>query len=227
MRPKWHFILRAVLFAMGIIILLLILVYLASLLVFMLQENGVWFLPVFGSRGWYEFLRSLPWILVALLMMFVGVLEVLVRRYSFAYRQPLLYSAIAIVILMLAGGGLVAGTPFHGRFSRFSEENKLPFAGDFYRSLHAQRLKNVHRGIIAGVAVDGFTMKNRHGEQLHIVVTPQTRFPLGTDLNEGDGVLVFGARNDDTVQAVGVRKLDDADSRAPLPHRPLRFLPTR
>src|SRR3989344_3614541 len=98
MRPRWHFVLRAMLYALGVLIAALALVYLASFIMFVLRETGLLFVPSFGFRGVGVFLFSLPWFLILLSLVFVFVLEVLVRRYAFAYRKPLLYSVFGIVI---------------------------------------------------------------------------------------------------------------------------------
>ena len=225
MLPKRHFMLRSALALLGVIIIVLILLYLTSLIILMLQDSGVWFLPVFGWRGWYELLRSLPWILVVLLVAFVAILEILVKRYSLAYRQPLLYSAIAIVLFMLLGGAFIASTPFHGRVSDYWEQHG-PFSRGFYRALRYPRLENVHRGVILERMDDGFLMENRRSEKLHVRVNSQTRFPLGTNFSEGEGVVVFGKRHGEEIQALGIRSMQEG-TLPKGPRRLFRFLPTQ
>lgn len=210
MRPRWHFFLRAVLAALGGIIVLLAALYVTSLGIFVLRENGAWFVPVFGRRGWYEFFASLPWLLAILSLLFAVVLEILARRFSHAYRRPLIYSLIGIVVIVCIGGLLIAVTPLHGRFFRFAEQHRLPVAGHFYRLFASQHLANVHRGTVATLTQDGFTMQNRRGELLQIIVTPETRFPSGANFRQGDTAVIFGVRDDHTIHALGVRRLNDA-----------------
>ena len=106
--------------------MLLALLYFASLSLFFLHDNGTWFIPSFGGRGWFSFLRSIPWFLVLLIIVFVGLLEVLVRRYAFVYRKPLLLSAAGIVVLVIFGGFLIAATPFHRQMKFYANHNQLP-----------------------------------------------------------------------------------------------------
>jgi len=87
--------------------------YLASLLIFIAHETGIATVPVFGWLGIMLFLKSLPWLLILLILAFVIILELLARHYSFAYRVPLIYSTVVILILVVAGGLVVAITPFH------------------------------------------------------------------------------------------------------------------
>lgn len=209
MRPRWHFFLRAALAVAGVIIIFLSLLSIVSFIIFALQQSGVWFLPIFGLRGLRAFLVSLPWLLVAVSVVFIIILEVLVERYSFAYLRPLLYSVLGIVIFVILGGFMVARTSLHHGLFRQAEGNRLPFAGPMYREFGAPRFRNIHFGIVTEVANGSFHIRTRRGETINIIVTPETRFPLGVGIAEGDLVVVFGERDDDTVRAFGVRKVDD------------------
>ena len=221
MRPKWHFALKTILALTGGIILFLTLIYIASFAIFMLRQTGVLFAPTFGFRGGYVFLRSLPWLLISLLVVFIVVLEILVRHYSFAYRRPLLYSVAGIAFLVIAGGYAVAITSFHGRMFRSAERGELPLAGGFYREYGHQRFRNIHKGSVEEVFENKLTIKNRRDETLSVVMTPETYFPSGSDFSPGDLVVVFGDRDDHAVRASGIRKIDfdyDSDVR-PTPRR--------
>src|ERR1700722_1425847 len=83
MRPRWQFLLQTTLLAVGVIIAFFALLYLVSFIFFILHENGVWFVPAFGVSGWVALFRRLPWALIGLTIIFIIVLEFLVRRYSF------------------------------------------------------------------------------------------------------------------------------------------------
>ena len=209
MRPRWYFVLKAVLAVLGAATLVLAILYLVSFIIFILHQTGIWFVPIFGFRGIRVFLFSLPWALLALAFVFAAVLEVLVRRYSFAYRRPLLYSIAGIILLVIFGGSIVSMTSFHrGLFMR-AEENRLPLGGHLYRQFAMKNFRNVHRGVITKVTDDGFIVSNRRLEVLNIIVTPDTRLPMGFGFAEGDAVVVFGEREEDFVKALGIRKVDE------------------
>ena len=209
MRPKWHFVLRAILALVGIGIVVLTLLYLASFILFLLRRSGMMFVPVFGARGWFIFIRSLPWLLFALLALFIVVLQILVQHYSFAYRKPLVYSVVGIVVIVIAGGSIVAQTSFHRRFMRNAERHHVPFAEPFYRQFGHPRFRSIHRGIITQAESNGFTMSAQDEEPITVMISPKTRLPLGADFSAGDMVVVFGDLDDHTIEAFGVRKIDD------------------
>lgn len=226
MLPRWHYVLKAILAISGAIMLSLALLFLASFIIFYLRQSGVWFAPGFGLRGIGVFLTSLPWLLILVAVVFVVVLEVLVKHYAFAYRQPLLYSALGIVLLVTLGGIAVAKTSFHGEFLRQAREHRLPFGEPLYREFGVKGARNVHPGNISELTENGFILSTRHDEDLTITVTPQTRFPIGYDLAEGDLVVVMGEREGDTVEAFGVRKIEAMPGEfMPRPPFPRHFQP--
>lgn len=209
MRPKWHFILKSALLITGTIILVLTLLYLASFIIFVLRQTGILFVPIFGSGGWRVFFSSLPWFLLLLLLVFIVILEALIRRYSFAYRRPLVYSAAGIVLAIIIGGYAVAETSLHGRMFKNAEKGRLPIAGRLYRKYGLMRFQNIHLGTITETTDNGFVIQNRRGETLRVIITPETRFPLGTDFARNDTVVVLGKRNDGEIRAIGIRKVSD------------------
>ena len=113
MRPRWKFVLSGVLAGLGIIILVLTLLFIASFAIFMLRQSGALFVPVFGMRGLFAFFAALPLVLILLLLLFLVILEVLVRRYRVGYRMPLLVSVLAILVIVVLGGYAVERTRIH------------------------------------------------------------------------------------------------------------------
>ena len=51
MRPKWHFVLKSSLKVLGIIMLFLTIIFMASFILFVLRATGVLFVPLFGFRA--------------------------------------------------------------------------------------------------------------------------------------------------------------------------------
>lgn len=134
MRPRWHFAAQAALLAVGVILFALALLYVASFVVFIMHQTGLWRAPGFGWVGLRAFLFSLPWLLLAAALIFLVILEVLVKRYAFAYGRPLFYSVIGIVLLVIVGGFLVERTSLHRGLLRQAKENRLPWVGPLYRN---------------------------------------------------------------------------------------------
>lgn len=208
MRPRWHFVLLSALAATGALLGLLTLMYVFSLWVFFLQQNGAWFAPSFGMRGWIELFRSLPWLLIILSCAFIVILETLVRRYEFVYKKPLMLSIAGIFVIVIGGGMLVALTPLHRELQYVGMRGALPPPMDQLYGPGVRfkmRAENVKRGLIVGTTSQGFII-DEDGQPTTIIVTRATRLPYGEDFTVGDVIVVVGDRTaTDTVQAFGIR----------------------
>lgn len=210
MRPRWYFVILAALYLVGVILAILFLLYLVSFVIFIFQQSNLWFLPRFGLRGMHEFLISLPWILIFLAILFIIILEVLVKRYSFVYRRPLIYSTIGIIVFAIVGGLLIVLTPFHNGLFEQARRNRLPFAGGLYRYYGMTGRRNlIMIGEISEITNNGYSINGPRGEITNIVVNPQMRFPLGTDFVVGDKIVVFGKFEGDTIEAFGMKKINN------------------
>jgi hypothetical protein len=212
MRPKRYFIVRSALFALGTIMVFLVGIFIASFIIFTLHQNGTWFVPAFGTRGIRSFLFSLPWILIIVTVLFMILLEILVKKYSFAYRQPLLLSAFSVLAIVLIGSAVIAETPIHPSFFKSAREGHLPFAGQFYRGFGMMRSHDIHPGTITQIIVDGFKMNDRDNDDIITVfITPETEFPFGTNFTVNDKVVVLGelasSAASNTIRAIGIRTI--------------------
>lgn len=208
MRPRWHFILKSTLFILGVFIILFLLLYFVSFTAFSVHQTGLDFAPGFGSRGWIDFLRYFPWVLALLCLIFLGVLEVLVRKFSFAYKKPLLYSALLIMFLAGLGGIAVAQTSFHPGLARFARQNNLPFAPAFYRHFEfPEQYDDIHRGTVVENMPGGFVLQISYDGTSTVFITSSTQLPYETQFSPGDWVIVFGEEATSGINAFGIRKI--------------------
>jgi hypothetical protein len=218
MKPKWHFVLRATLLVAGIILAVLALLYLISFIIFILHQTGTWFVPGFGISGISEFLISFPWMIVLVSAIFIVLLEILVRRYSFGYQKPLLYTTVGILALVTVGGFVVAATPLHRSLFDSAREEHLPFGGGFYKLFGTPHRDNVAIGSITEIKDDTeYMIQDRRDMIFEIIYNDDTDFPDGQDFNVGDSIAVFGNRNANTIQAVGIKRVMGTEPPPP-PH---------
>jgi len=213
MRPRWHFILLSALAAAGILILVIALLYVISLAFFFLREGGAWYAPSFGGRGWFVLLHSAPLLLLILVAIFALILEILVRKYSFAYRAPLTMSLGGILVVVFLGGFVLAQTSFHRRMEFEAHHGYLPppmgfWYGSMFRPPHPPDMR---RGVIVMEEPGRFVIIGPDGEGTStVILTPKTRLPYGEDFAPGDMVIVIGdADGTDTIRAFGVRTIEE------------------
>lgn len=219
MKPKWYFVLRAVLLISGIVLAVLALLYLVSFIIFILHQTGSWFVPEFGMNGITEFLVSFPWLIVLVAILFLVLLEILVRRYSFGYQKPLLYTTIGVLVLVTGGGFVVAATPLHRSLFDSAREEHLPLAGGLYKQFGTPHRDNVAIGSITEIEDEtGYMIQDRRDQIFEILFGNDTDFPDGNNFVVGDSIAVFGNRTDDnTIQAIGIRKVTGTEPPPP-PH---------
>ncbi len=206
MRPKWQFVLTVSLWTLGTALAGLTLVYLSSFIVFALRQNGSWFVTGFGSEGWREFLISMPWLLVAITLIFLALLAYLVKRYAFAYARPLLYSAVGIILVAGLGGFLIALTPLHSGLMGEAIEYRLPLAGGVYRQYGGRNPGKIVTGIIVEKNNTGYTIYDQDKELLMVLITPYTKMPPKIP-ELRDFIVVLGERHGDIVEAHGIKCL--------------------
>lgn len=223
MRPKWHFILKGSLFALGLILVILALSYLTSFLLFILREAGVLFIPAFGFRGLGAFLVSVPWVLVLIAAVFLFLLEILVRHYSFAYKRPLLYSLIGVVGVVVLGSAVVLWSGVHENFSQHAEESDLPLFGPLYRGYLPESFDQVRSGVVQELFDGGFTLADRHDDTYRIHITSDTVLAPGLDLRVGSSVIVWGESEGSLIEAIGIRPAPHAIVPQDMMYQNLRF----
>ncbi len=209
MRPRRYFVLRAVLVALGASLLFLILLYVASFVIYALHMDGLWFAPEYGLSGWMLFFSGLPWGLLLLSLAILLLLAVILRNYEFVYHQPLFYPLFAFVVLIAIGGFFLGTTALHPDLSHFAAQN-APMLENFYEYETAFPA-SVHRGVIISLGNGGFVIADGFGVTSSIVGGPVQGFQVG------DVVLVFGTRRDDgMIRAFGVQRVGIATS-TPVP----------
>jgi hypothetical protein len=204
MRPRWQYLLRGGLLAAGLVLAALAVLFVGSFIVFLLQQNGAWFAPSFGGSGLRELFMALPLLFVAVALVFIVLLQTLMRRYSFSYGQPLLYSVIGVSAFVVIGSFLVAQSHIHEGLFRQARDQNLPIAGGFYRQFGTPQANRITTGVITVRRDDGFNMADHDDSEYMVIITRSTELPRGEEFEVGDDVIVLGDRNGNTITAEGV-----------------------
>lgn len=211
MRPRWKFVLSGTLAALGTLILIFTLLFIASFAIFTLRQSGALFVPVFGMQGLFAFFAALPLILIVLLILFVAILEILVQRYRVGYRTPLLVSVLAILLIVVLGGYALERTRIHEELLQQARgPGGLPPPFSIMYRPGAQHVPDIYRGTIIAMIPGGFLLADENGAgTTTVLIDPSTRLPLGGGFDTGDEVVVFGQEASGTVHAFGVRQISD------------------
>ena len=201
MRPKWHFSLTTTLSVCAAICVFLATIYLTSLVIYEVRESGISFAPRFGYRGWTEFLLSFPWLLVIGSLVFLAILEELLRRYSFVYRRPLLYSTGALVVLLSLAAVAADLDNLHPMIRDYSKARGVPIYDTFNQPPFGRPSRFFH-GQIIRTASGTITIIKEGGMPVHVDI--ETMMPAGDDTSTSSPVVIFGESVNGQFRAYGV-----------------------
>ncbi len=153
------------------------------------------------------------WHFVLLLAVFVVILEILVRRYTFVYKKPLLTSVLGIMGVVVVGGFLVTLTPLHRSMAHFDHDGMLPPPlNGLYRQPPHLQTSDLYRGMIVAIAPDHILVSNGESTTT-VLIDPRTRLPYGNGFSTGNLVIVIGDFvATDTIHAFGIRAVDPTDA---------------
>ncbi len=219
-RSKWYFYSQSIVLAGVLILAGLLLLFLGSLIVFSLQQNGAWYSLGFGFYGFKILFVSLPWLLILAVVVLLVLVERLLKHYKFSYRQPLLYSFVTVGLVFAVGTILVSRVHLHEELFMQAREHKLVFGSPVYRHYGMPPKGSVTRGIVFLVNDPGCKIKTLSDEELQVIITTQTKLPFNYSCAPGDSIIVLGPRSDDSIRAIGIIKTTDPfyqNFNAPLP----------
>lgn len=208
-KPHWYFVLRALLFGTGTILVLLLAIYLLSFTFFILRETGLSFAPGFGWQGLMFFTVSSPWLLLSLVGVFLGILYLLVRHYSFSYRRPLVYSLVGTVLVVTLVASLLHQIAMHDMVRSAVIERGTPGLAQLYGDGVGPRSDRVTPGRITLLTEQGFTILTPEQMTREVIITNRTRHRGSENYTPGMMVIVFGKSDDSgTITALGIQPLD-------------------
>jgi len=220
MKPKIYFILRVFLLVLGIIAVSAFILYLISFIVFSLRVSGVWFLPGLGMLGVKLFLFSLPWLLIIISLLLIIILEILARYFKFVYQRPIIYSVLAIIIIIVLATFVIGKTQLHSGLMGRAQQGCLPLMGKFYRDYGVLKSQNMHKGIVLEIIGSGFIIEANRGRILKVIISSDT-YLSKKEIEKGDKIMVIGLVEDDIIKAEKVLIIPTKIN-APLPFKKIK-----
>lgn len=208
MRPRGFFIARTALMVLGMLVAGMVAIFFTSFALFYLRMSGASSLPGFGPQGMRDLLLSLPWVIVVLAIVFTVIFFWFTEHYPVAYRSPLIYSMVAVVLLVSLGSFAVGETPLHPYFYRtFAPEGKMGIMHRLYQKPRKDTVRNGLIGQVYSIQEGNFTIYLDQTDDNYIVYTINNGYPSSSVVRVGDWVLVYGKVGTSTIQASGIKIL--------------------
>ncbi len=210
MRPRSYFIAKSTLQLIALLLAALLAVFFLSFLVFRLKLSGALLMPGFGVGGIKDLLLSLPLFIVVLVLIFLAVFIWFAERYPIAYQRPLLYSLMAIVVIVCGAAVLVYSTPLHPYFFRaFSPAGAPRVMRMLY--MHPRGLE-IHNGFVGEItkADDNIVeLLGPEGMAYKVIIDSQTLLPFGREgWDTGDWLIIRGEINGNEIRAWAAKEIE-------------------
>ncbi|MFH1430130.1 MAG: hypothetical protein ABIG71_01235 [Candidatus Uhrbacteria bacterium] len=202
MRPRIRFVVEMIAVGVGIVIAFAAAVFLFSLATYFLRATGAFLGP--GSR---IVIGTFPWgILLATVILFM-LLVAFLRSMRFAYRRPLTYVLLAVVVVIGIFSTLIAWTSFHPAMHVRAGVNRLPVVGGLYRQHDLDTFPGMRVGHILSLSNTSLQLETPDGA-MDVVIDAETRIAGGGPLQVGDAVFAICEERDGVFRAVGIRPFD-------------------
>lgn len=207
MIPRWKFVLYSSLGIVGLIFTFFALIFITSLILFLLSKYGFLYLPFFGFGAALHGVTAIPGLLVTLGIVLVILVELLARHYSFSFKKPLLVTISVIVLGATLIGYAVSLTSFHEVVRDYARKGHMGggmmHAYDRPLPFKKEKGMTVVRGVVIATTSTTFSVQ-AYDEEVTMVFASSTDdkfvFPM-----IGDDILVFGKVNDGKFEVIGVR----------------------
>ncbi len=206
MKPKSYFILRSILFVFSLLLLTLFLLYIGSLIMFVLRINDIFLLRGMGLKGVRAIFISFPWYLVFLSLFLITLVQFFSSRYPLIYRRPLLFSFIAILLFSILGSFLVEISSLHHYFFKKAQKQEMFMGGGIYRNLGDIDLDYRYFGIVLSIDGTDIVMKKDNEKNINVEITRETRGKrMLQNIRVGSQIVVIGEIDDDSIRAHAIR----------------------
>ncbi len=214
-RPKIYFALRTAFVILATILLFVISIFSVSFIFYILRESNIRFLPMFGRPGLLIFFLLFPWTHVLVALVFTFIIGWLLRRYSFAYRKPLLYLPVIIIALITLASIALHIISFHERFSRFARKNDVPVFGQFYRAYRGKDFDSSNIAVVRDIVPDGsgrWQAITDNGTKVYVYSSasssgmqenfpePLASMPVPGGLKDSRMAIIFGPKQGNAIQ---------------------------
>lgn len=205
-----YFYTKKIILVIGLILSGSISIFFGSFIIFSLRQNGGWFVPSFGWPGIGPFLYSIPWFFVGTMIIFLVLLNLLLRSYRFAYRRPLLYIITAVGLSFISITAIVAKIHLHEYLLTQAAESPLPLMRPMYITHQGSpRSEAITLGLIIEKIDDGFIILSPENEEFNIRLSERVHLPPNQELSAGKIVVILGKRRGQFIIADGIRILDN------------------
>lgn len=194
MIPKWKFLLYSSLGIIGLIFTFMLMVFVFSLILFLLSRYGFMYLPLFNFMASIHALAAIPLALLICTIILLILIEIISRYYAFSFRRPLavtfLFSTSCATIISF----IISETPMHEYIRDYMEDHDIKIVSRIYERpapFNNNGMQDILRGEVIEVYATGTKLRLFNG----VIVSVYASTTLEKELpipKVGDDIVVFG-----------------------------------
>lgn len=212
MHSRTYFILRLVSVTALIVAILAVSIFIFNFIAFSIRLNHHDVLLGFGPSGYLLFLQFFPWGLVLIDVGLVAVLQILIRRFEFGYRIPVLRLIAAILVVALVAGFALDATKVNEHFLHDADDEHLPAPfGPMYAGARRSPPPQgpVHKAVVTAITVNTLIVKDlTMASSVYTIVLPTNDSRATTSmLQVGDTIFFAGHFENGVFHAFGLRSV--------------------
>ncbi len=210
LRSKYIFLAEKLGLGSAVILSLLLCILFFNLALFYLKASDNLGYLSFGSRGFFAFLESFPYLLVVSLIIFIFIAGFLFKKTEIAYQKPFGYLAIGLVVFILLSGAALAFTNIAEQIEQQTFEARS--FGFFFQPFLRQGMEDHQRGIVGRVIQigDGYVVIQTPRATEKVDLSDVGNFDKSI-LVEGNFIMAIGQRDDDAFRAINLRAIDPSE----------------
>ncbi len=206
-KPKILFKLKLLALVLVIFATTIVSFFLSSLIIFTIRATGQASIIDFGPTGPEVFLRLFPWTLFAAEIGLIFALEWLLRSFRFAYKIPVLYLFVGVIIFMTVVGVIADRFRVHDNLMRISRPSSFGRVYDKIRRPPPMG-HGIHRGSIAVIGTSTLTVlidntKNASATLMQVLLPPRFNSSF---LSPEDHIFIRGPIVEEKILAKDIRK---------------------
>ncbi|MDD5076902.1 MAG: hypothetical protein PHS18_07410, partial [Sphaerochaetaceae bacterium] len=89
---------------------------------------------------------------------------------------------------------------------------------NLYKEIGLSEIPDVSYGSVEDIIEKGFRIKTIKGEELEIIVNKNSKI-FNKDIKKGDNIIVLGKKNNQVINAINIKKLDQNKKFLPCPKK--------
>lgn len=202
-KPKMFFVLNAILLSVGTVLLALTSIYLLSFIAFIERERSPITLLGVGKEGVYLFMSNFPWIFTTIALILIVVTSLLVRRFEFGYRTPIIILLGSLFIIVLTVFFTLEKFSVSPQIIDKTLNGPLKGIGDSYRQKDSKLRSGIITDILSTSPVTSFVLDSDKGVVV-VTIDEYTKISPDVLIEIGNRVVVLGELDEISVKAKGI-----------------------